>query len=656
MRSLLLFVVITAAACGPSTRFGVDGGGNNGDGGGNGSCNTPNATRCNGLTYQTCTNGNWTDTQTCTQPNVCVATLGCAACDPQLMKFCSGDTVYNCNPDGTVGSMVQQCAFEACSGGACQDPCGAAAQNRSYIGCEYWPVDLDNAIEVLGEPISLGGPPSCDAYTSGTGFTASTPTLQVCLMAGGPFGNTVEGLCDYGGDCSASPGTTCSSDQVCTLDAEHSPFAVVVANPDPSASAMVTLSNASGQSTTVMVAPGAVQSIFPQMAGLPDQSLDNSMLGPKAYKLVSDHPIVAYQFNPLDNVGVFSNDASLLIPSSAYDTNYYTVTYATLARRPMEHDYNGYVTIVASGPGSTTVMVTPTAAVRAGMNVPAIAKGTTQSFSLNQFDVLNLESVEPNPTSGDSGDLTGTVITASQPVGVFGGTEATGISPPGSSGNCCADHLEDQIFPASTWGKAYAIARSQMRRSEPDLLRIIAQKAGTTVTFNPAPVSGSCGTLNAGQFCDVWIQGDTEVTGSEPIMVGHYIVSVGLSTDTTNPPGDPAIDFAVPTEQFRLNYQFLVPSQYMSNYISLVAPTAGTVALDGNDVTGQLANFGSGTFKGGRVSVNAGPHKLDCPMGCGVEVMGYDGAVSYLFAGGLDLKQIVVSKEVPATPHATGAK
>ena len=36
-----------------------------------------------------------------------------------------------------------------------------------------------------------------------------------------------------------------------------------------------------------------------------------------AYKITSDVPIIAYQFNPLENVNVFSNDASLLKPVEA---------------------------------------------------------------------------------------------------------------------------------------------------------------------------------------------------------------------------------------------------------------------------------------------------------------------------------------------------
>ncbi|MEZ4468373.1 MAG: hypothetical protein R3F43_29050 [bacterium] len=37
-----------------------------------------------------------------------------------------------------------------------------------------------------------------------------------------------------------------------------------------------------------------------------------------------------------------------------------------------------------------------------------------------------------------------------------------------------------------------------------------------------------------------------------------------------------------------------------------------------------------------------GQRRLACPTGCGVLVYGYSQAVSYLFAGGLDLERITV--------------
>src|SRR5262249_9608631 len=167
-----------------------------------------------------------------------------------------------------------------------------------YIGCEYWPVDLDNAVEVLGQPV--GG--NCDATGLPSAVIADLPTCNGFS------------LCDYGGDCSAAGGGTCTTTQVCALDAQHAPFAIVVSNPNGGEMpATVTLQNKAGMRAQVTVNSHEVKTIFPQMLGFPDQSLDFSGIEDKAYKLTSNVPIVAYQFNPLNNVGVFSNDPSLLI-------------------------------------------------------------------------------------------------------------------------------------------------------------------------------------------------------------------------------------------------------------------------------------------------------------------------------------------------------
>ena len=44
-----------------------------------------------------------------------------------------------------------------------------------------------------------------------------------------------------------------------------------------------------------------------------------------------------------------------------------------------------------------------------------------------------------------------------------------------------------------------------------------------------------------------------------------------------------------------------------------------------------------------RMPLTAGQHKITCPNGCGVVVYGYSDAVSFMFAGGLDLKKIVIN-------------
>lgn len=531
---------------------------------------------------------------------------GQSRCFGEELRVCSGGTY--------LPTASDQCRLTPCSGDACEDLCARAAADRSYIGCEYWPVDLDNAIEVLG-PQANGrcrtGVPRDD--------------LEVCWD-----GSDSAGLCDQGGDC--PPGYACRAAPICALDAQGSPFAVVVSNPDAERAATVTLRSADGQEVRAEVAPGAVVALFPQQLGLPDQSLDHSGVQLRAYRLTADRPIIAYQFNPLDNVDVFSNDGSLLIPRHAYDSVYAAVTLPTLTRRPRTNDYNGYVTVVAAEPGVTRVRVTPTAEIRAGARVEALQPGEARDFTLQQFEVLNLEAAA-------GGDLTGTLVESPEgtPFGVFVGHEATVLSDRRPS-PCCADHVEEQLFPVSTWGSNFAIARTQPRGldngggQEPDLLRIVAWNEGTTVTIEP-PGSGACGVLGRGDHCDVFISQDTVVRANEPILIAHFLLSTGGDA------GDPAMAFAVPFEQFRETYTLLVPEQYDRQYLSVVSPENAPVLLDGEDISDRLTPFG-GAFVGGRIPVQPGQRRLECPHGCGVEVYGYSQAVSYLFAGGLDLERI----------------
>lgn len=592
--------------------------------------------RCSGSTYQVCTSGMWSTQEDCAV--ACNDMLGCVLCSPGN-NVCQDGNVHSCSPAGEVGGEVMACTGSTiCQNGSCVDACADAAMKRSYTGCEYWAADLDNAVEVVGVPSGILG---CSFVATGS----KQATLDVCTM-----GDNLAGQCDPPGN-TCPTGYTCQPTSVCILDAQKSPFAVVVSNPQARA-VDVTLTGANGETFTRSVAAGAVQALVPQPAGMaaliPDQSIDGTGTTRKAYKLTSTLPIVAYQFNPLDNVNVFSNDASLLIPRAAFDTEYYVMSYATLNRRmpaPGNHPYYGYLTVVA-WQDNTMIEVTPKATVQASATQSTIAAGVPTTFTLQAFETLTLQ-------AAIGGDLTGTKIKAinvNQTFGVFGGHEATVFgetTPPSpllSSGPCCADHLEEMMFPTSTWGKTFALVRSQSRgANEPDMLRIMAQKAGTTITFTPAPAAGTCNTLGPGDFCEIKIQVDTAISSNEPILIGHYLQSAiwqdPFFGDTVGE-GDPSMAISVPAEQFRTEYAVLIPNAYGKNFLSIAAPSTGAVLVDGVAVT--MTPFASGTYRANRTMVTAGQHKITCPSGCGVEVYGYSDAVSYMFAGGLDLKQIVI--------------
>jgi IgGFc binding protein len=550
-----------------------------------------------------------------------------AACDPATGRTCVGDEIHACRADGQVGELVGTCSFGACSAGACVAPC-EAVQNKSHVGCRYWAVDLDNAIEVDGPEVQTTG---CSDYGP------TNVALGDLLVCRDPATGALAGLCEADGSCAdRGAADTCSLGPVCGKNAQRSPFAVVVANPDSEESVDVTMRNADGITYTVTVLPGTLVPIYPKQVGFPDQSVDGSELAPKAYLITSTRPIVAYQFNPLDDVGVFSNDASLLLPEQALDTSYYAATLPSVRPRSDSNDFSGYVTVVGVGDGDTDVEVTPTADIKAGASAsqPAIAAGQSRMFTLHPFEVLNLE-------AATNVDLTGTRVRASRPVAAFAGHEAAALPNPFPfTGPCCLDHLEEQLFPTSTWGKHYAIARARRADHYFDYLRIVAQLPATAVHIEPQPQTNACpDLLGPGQFCDVFIEGDVEIHATQPVEVAHYLVGGGgLLPDS----GDPSLAFAVPVEQFRASYAFLVPDKYAHHYVSLAAPAGEPVFLDGTDVSGIFKPFGSGDFAAGRIEVEPGPHAIRCPATCGLEVSGFGKDVSYLYAGGLNLERIVI--------------
>ena len=86
------------------------------------------------------------------QDEVCYPGRGCVTCFPGTFT-CEGNTVAQCRQDGTGTQLLHDCSVESgevCYLGGCINACEAAAEARSYIGCEYWPVDLDSLRQKVG--------------------------------------------------------------------------------------------------------------------------------------------------------------------------------------------------------------------------------------------------------------------------------------------------------------------------------------------------------------------------------------------------------------------------------------------------------------------------------------------------------------------------
>jgi hypothetical protein len=108
-------------------------------------------TRCENNRYQECGDDgrDWVVLDDCVaQDQLCTTNMGCVDCFPDT-RACDGQDIVRCRPDGSGTDVLATCngaIQELCSGGECVDACALAAASRDYEGCDYWPVDLDNAV------------------------------------------------------------------------------------------------------------------------------------------------------------------------------------------------------------------------------------------------------------------------------------------------------------------------------------------------------------------------------------------------------------------------------------------------------------------------------------------------------------------------------
>jgi hypothetical protein len=370
---------------------------------------------------------------------------------------------------------------------------------------------------------------------------------------------------------------------------------------------------------------------------MPRMDVDGTGITQNAVHIRSSMPVIAHQFNPLNNERVYSNDASLLLPVNALGQQYYVMNWPTQVLAcipnfcpPSQH---AYITIVATSPGDTAVLVNSTARIAPGGGINEIPPNVGRNFVLQQGDVLNLEARAG--LGSRENDLTGTFVAANQPIAVFAGHEQAVIGNNSELESCCADHLEQQLFPLESWGQYYVANFSPGRGEKVDHWRIVAGEDNVTITTNPPQPGANNVTLNRGQFVQFYSGQSFEVRGTGKILVGQFLVSAQQTSAGT---GDPAFTLMVPVERFREDYYVLTPSGYSSDYLVIVRPSGVAITLDAVPVSEtSFSPVGSGQYEIASVSVTAGVHVLEGSAPFGVTAYGFNRAVSYAYPGGLDL-------------------
>jgi hypothetical protein len=113
---------------------------------------------------QTCIKGKWETTRYCSTG--CSDQLGCIQCDPAQNGglACGANNVFECLPDGTLGTLVEACADQSvCRDGECKEPCTTDGLDLIYVVDEtYRLLSFDpRLLDAGGQPFKVVGDLRC---------------------------------------------------------------------------------------------------------------------------------------------------------------------------------------------------------------------------------------------------------------------------------------------------------------------------------------------------------------------------------------------------------------------------------------------------------------------------------------------------------------
>ena len=486
---------------------------------------------CEGTIFIPCEDGEPGEPEDCFEMDmVCVSGEGCLPCVPGETT-CVGNDVHECDENGQPGELVEECdeEGEVCSEGDCANACEVVDDTPSNVGCEFWAADLPNERGISDAAVEPWG-----VVIANAGQTAASIIIERNIA---PVGEP--------------------------------PDIVVVEQTDVPAGLLKTVSlpraEVTGWTPETMDPPGPT----------------GTAITNHGFRITSTAPIVVYQFNTFTND--FSNDASLLLPTAGLGTIHRVIGYYTA--NPIEVfplagiPDRSSVTVIGTE-DQTEVKVRPgTNTVSDGQTIPVGSPDQEITVWLDKWETLNVAS------DGIPGDMTGTVVEANKPVSVFstGERAIAPVSPPDGfpeppdyDGDlCCTDHIEEQVFPASSLGSKYVVTHSPERSNggwvEPDILRFMAVAEPASVTTSLPPPRDSFD-LQPGEMFETWAQEDIIVESTTPIMVAQITVSQAYTVAYT---GDPALTYFPAVDQYRDRYVFLTPADVDHQLVRALDPLRG---------------------------------------------------------------------------------
>ncbi len=406
--------------------------------------------------------------------------------------------------------------------------------------------------------------------------------------------------------------------------APQNEFAVAVANTADQV-ATVTVTRGGNVVTTVDVAANSVGIVkMPWINELTKGLGPSVMVADGAYRLRSNNPVTVYQFNPIG--ATVTNDASLLLPVNTWGLEAMAVSWPHWDAV----NYPAWYALVASEDG-TSITLHPSATgtkIQAGGGVAADGTGV---IMLDKGDVLEV-------LTSKGGDVTGTIAVADKPISMLAGHSCTNV--PFEESAC--DHLEEAMFPIDALAKEYIIVPPVQipnnNLAKGQIIKIVASEDDTTLTFEP-DMPGNKNLAKAGDFRMITDSTTLfKVSSDKKILVAQFMVGQTAGYGSS----DPAMVLTVPAEQYRDEYTFFAETNWIANFVDIIAPTGSSVEVD-QVAVGAWTNIGNTGFQVAHISLangGDGSHQVTSDNKVGISVYGVVNSGSYWFPGGLDLEVV----------------
>jgi IgGFc binding protein len=487
-----------------------------------------------------------------------------AQCSSDLHSVldCSGNVIQECPPD------------QGCGETGCVPACEAAKHNKSTIGCDYYSV----APDILDD-----GTGACFAA-----FIANT--------WGSPIGIAIE-RAGQAFDVAEAARIPSGSGQSLT-------YAPLPGGKLPAGEVAILFLARFGRKLTSC--PAGITPAYTTA----DASLHGTGIG-DAFHIVTSAPVVAYDIYPYGGGQSAVTSATLLIPTTAWDTNYIAVD--AFRKSQLVGPAQPSIDIVAME-DETTVTLNPAVPIVGGPGVPAAPAGAPQTYLLKKGQVLQFTQDQ---------ELIGSPIQSDKPIGVWGGASCLSIDV----ADAACDSAHQQIPPVKALGHEYVAVRYRNRfdeQEESPPWRLVGAADGTTLTWDPAPPAGAPTALSLGEVAEFWAPGPFVVKSQDldhPFYMSAHMTGAGPISPFADYRGDPEFVNVIPPAQYLSAYTFFTDPTYPETNLVVIRKRTESgfhdVSLDCAGTLGGWQAIGGGDYEFARFDLVRGNFEKqgDCDNG-----------------------------------------